>query len=76
MHIGEALAALTYDAAELDDDEVLADVVVVGRVTRLADGRNTVTCAKTAGSDIVTVLGLLEAGRQINSGDWDQVDGE
>lgn len=75
MKLSDALAALTYEADELDDDEVLSDVVVVGRVTRLGDGRNTVTLARTAGSDVVTLLGLLAAARQItDSGDWDQVD--
>jgi len=57
-----------------DDDEVISDAVVILRVTRLGDGRNTVALAKSDGADAVTTTGLIECARQINQGDWRSVD--
>lgn len=73
--LSAALASLNFEV-ELDDDEMIADAVVIARCTRMSDGRTTVTFAKTDGADIVTVLGLLESGRQIQTGEWDEADGD
>ena len=73
MRLSEAVAAIDFDV-DLDDDEVISDVVLLARVTRLSDGRNSVTIARSPGADEVTVAGLLECGRQINQGEWRAAD--
>jgi len=73
MDLQTAISGLVFEI-DFDDDEVVADAVVVLRVTRLSDGRNTVALAKSDGADIVTITGLIECARQINAGDWHSVD--
>lgn len=63
--INDQLAAMTFDGDTLNDDELITDVLVIGRVTRMSDGRGTVIVAQSDGIDIVTKLGLLMAGQQI-----------
>ena len=69
MNLGEQLAAQNW-TEDLGDGELIADAILVTRFTRMDDGTSGVFIAITEGSDIVTVLGLIEAARQINSGDW------
>lgn len=72
----ELLTGLAWDGPDLDADELLADAVLVARVTRMGDGRSTTCFARTEGSDVVIVTGLLECARQINAqtADWTTVE--
>lgn len=73
MNIRDAVTALTFDV-ELDDDEMLTDAVILGRVTRMSDGRATFTLAGSDGLDTVIRAGLIECARQITEGGWEEVD--
>jgi hypothetical protein len=54
---------------DLDDDDLLVEVLIVGKVTRLSDGGGTsVLLAKSDGMDWVSQLGLIEAARQVCTG--------
>lgn len=73
--LNEQLAAMTFPDSELDEGEMLTDVVLAARVTRLSDGRSTVMIASSDGIDNVTRIGLLECARQIDySTSWEQAD--
>lgn len=57
---------VTFD---LDDEELIVEVVVIGKVSRMSDGGGTsIVIANSAGIDWVSQLGLLEAARQVTSG--------
>lgn len=72
----EALAALHWDGPDLDPDELLSDAVLIARVTRLGDGRSSTAFARSTGTDVVSVTGLIECARQINAAtaDWTTVE--
>lgn len=63
MKLKQALESLDIDM-ELDDGDILTDVVVIAKVSRL-DGPTTV------GTDGITKLGLVTAANRIISGDWE-----
>jgi hypothetical protein len=54
---------------DLDDDDLVTEVVVIAKVSRLSDGGGTaVVIANSSGMDWVSQLGLIEAARQVTSG--------
>lgn len=73
MNIGEALAERTFDL-ELDDDELVTDVLILARVTRMGDGRSVFAMAGSDGIDNVTKTGLIACATQVNAGGWSEVD--
>lgn len=66
--IAEALAnvALTED---IEDGDLVADAVVALRLVNADTGRESVLLATNESISIITQLGLIEAARQITSGD-------
>jgi hypothetical protein len=73
--IQEAIAGLEFGLT-IEDDEIVSDALVILRITRMTDGRNTVGFTKSDGADVVIVSGLLECARQIDAGAWNDVDAE
>lgn len=69
MKLKEALQTLDIDM-ELDDGDMLTDVLVIAKVSRL-DGPTTILHASTVGTDGITKLGLVTAANRIISGDWE-----
>ena len=60
---------------DLDDDDLLTEVVVIGKVSRMSDGGGTsVVIAISKGMDWVSQLGLLEAARQVTGGNLAEAD--
>lgn len=72
MKLKEALQTLDIDM-ELDDGDMLTDVLVIAKVSRL-DGPTTILHASTTGTDGITKLGLVTAANRIISGDWQSYD--
>jgi hypothetical protein len=64
-HINDQLATVDFSGDPLSDDELLTDVIVLARVTRLSDGRRTFLQAFSNDIDPVIHLGLLECGREV-----------
>lgn len=73
MNIYEKLSGLGFDA-ELDDDELVTDALILARVTRMSDGRSTFAISESNDLDHVTRAGLLEIGRQVSAGGWREVE--
>lgn len=74
MKLKQALETLDIEF-ELDDGDMLTDVLVVAKVSRL-DGPTTVVHAATTGTDGITALGLVTAAQKIISDDWSPYDRE
>jgi hypothetical protein len=54
---------------DLQDDDLIVEAVVIGKITRLSDGGGTtIVIANSEGIDWVSQLGLIEAARQVTQG--------
>lgn len=69
MRLKQALETLDIDF-DLDDGDMLTDVLVIAKVSRL-DGPTTIVHATTDGTDGITALGLVTAANSIIGGDWE-----
>lgn len=72
MNVQDALKNLEFEL-NLGEDEMIMEAIIVGKVTRMSDGRMTVMTARSQGMDIVTQLGLVECLKQITddlAGGW------
>lgn len=69
MKLKDALDSLDIEF-DLDDGDMLTDVLVIAKVSRL-DGPTTIVHATTQGTDGITALGLVTAANSIISGDWE-----
>lgn len=69
MKLKDALATLDIEF-DIEDDDMLTDVLVIAKVSRL-DGPTTVVHAATEGTDGITALGLVTAANSIIGGDWE-----
>jgi hypothetical protein len=55
---------VTFD---LDEDDLITEVVVVGKVSRMSEsGGTSIVIGTNDGMDWISQLGLLEAARQVN----------
>lgn len=60
---------------DLDDDDLLVEVLVIGKVSVMSEGGGTtVVIAKSEGMDWISQLGLIEAARQVCSGGIEQTE--
>lgn len=60
---------------ELDDDDLLTEVCVIGKVSRMSDGGGTsVLMATSRGIDWVSQLGLIEAARSTLLGGMEEAE--
>lgn len=64
MQLREVLKTLDIDM-EVDDDAIITDLVVVGKVQRI-DGATTCVHAKTEGTDWITVVGLTKVAHMMS----------
>lgn len=67
--VPQALAGHAW-ADALDPGDLIADAVLIARVIDAETGKPTVFITNTDGADAVTITGLIECGRQINTGGW------
>ena len=67
MPLSDKLSTLQWVVDLDNDDDLICDAVIVGRFTRMSDGKSGVFFTRTVGSDVITVLGLLEAAREIQA---------
>jgi hypothetical protein len=60
-------------AFDMDDDDLIVEVVVIGKVSRMSDGGGTsLVIAASDRLDWIAQLGLLEAARQVTSGGFEE----
>lgn len=69
LTLKQALGTLDIEF-DLEDGDILTDVVVIAKVSRL-DGETTVLHATTAGTDGITKLGLVTAAQRVISARWE-----
>ena len=69
MKLKDALESLDIEF-ELDDGDMLTDVLVIAKVSRI-DGPTTILHATTEGTDGITKLGLVTAAQRLISGKWE-----
>lgn len=74
MKLKEALESLDIEF-ELGDGDMLTDVLVIAKVSRL-DGPTTIVHASTIGTDGITKLGLVTAANEIIRGNWESFSAE
>lgn len=69
MKLKDALATLDIEF-DIDEGDLLTDVVVIARVSRL-DGDTSIIHATTEGTDGITKLGLVTAAQRVISSRWE-----
>jgi hypothetical protein len=69
VKLKDALATLDIDM-DLDDGDMLTDVLVIAKVSRL-DGPTSVLQAATEGTDEITRLGLVAAAHRSIAAHWE-----
>lgn len=74
MKLKEALESLDIEF-KLADGDMLTDVLVIAKVSRL-DGPTTIVHATTVGTDGITKLGLVTAANEIIKGNWERFESE
>ena len=75
MPLSDKLNGLQWVADLENDDDFISDAIVVGRFTRMSDGKSGLFFSHTHGTDIITILGLIEAAREVQAGEpWNDAD--
>ena len=74
MKVSEALANFDMEF-NFEEGEFVTDVIVIAKTSEL-NGRSSVYVKTSPDCDVITQLGLLEAGRQITNGEgnWKEAD--
>lgn len=70
MALQDQLSGIHW-ASELGEGDFITDAIIVARYTDMETGVSGLFMAASEGTDIISVLGLLEAGKQLQSGEWD-----
>lgn len=73
VNIHEASGALGFDI-DISEDSIVTDALILARVTRMSDGQSSFVMCGNDGLDAVVRAGLIECGRQVNDGGWEDLD--